>query len=320
MQILPQKTNLGSQLGQAFGQNLNQASSQTAQQGYQRGQLQQALGKLKDIPETATPMQAISALIEATAGIPGAERYVGQLAPLILERSKANQAPQPQDIIPGGISAQGQAPNFQQPQQQMMGGQIGAQGNAPQPQNYANPVLEQGENIQLGSYLPYDLGSQVSPEKRLKIIDDVKRAGGDVEFAKQQIDDYNAGKISQTDLANANVDKQTAQQQRQIAQEAQIAQYLGPKLPPNTDPSTQVLYQHLMAKNLSKTKGMDQAFLNTQQDIQNFDKMRGEWIKNIPDGNIMGMTESQTKQHGSSAKPMLDLDPVAYNILESAMR
>ena len=31
------------------------------------------------------------------------------------------------------------------------------------------------------------------------------------------------------------------------------------------------------------------------------------------------MTESQTKQHGSSAKPMLDLDPVAYNILESAM-
>lgn len=319
MQILPQKTNLGSRLGQAFGQNLNQASSQTAQQGYQRGQLQQALGKLKDIPENATPMQAIGALIEATAGIPGAERYVGQLAPLILERSRANQAPPPEDIIPGGISAQGQAPNFQQPQQQMKGGQIGAQGNAPQPQNFANPVLEKGTNIQLAQFLPYNLGEQVSPENRMKILDDVKRGGGDVDFTRQQIDDYNAGKISQTDLANANVDKETAQQQKQFAQEAQIAQYLGPKLPEKLDEGTKVLYQHLMAKNLSKSKGMDEAFLNTQRDIQNFDKMRSEWIKNIPDGNMMGMTESQTKQQGSSAKPMLDLDPVAYNILESAM-
>lgn len=260
VQILPPKKDVGQSIAKGFSEGFLGSFQPAAQQEYQRGRIQQALSGLENIPDDASPQQVMSTLIKATAGIPGAEKYVGQLAPILLERQRAKQAPQPQDIIPGGISAQGQAPNFQQPQQQMMGGQIGAQGNAPQPQNYANPVLEQGENIQLGSYLPYDLGSQISPEKRLKIIDDVKRAGGDVEFAKQQIDDYNAGKISQTDLANANVDKQTAQQQRQIAQEAQIAQYLGPKLPADIDEPTKVLYQNMMAKELPNSKGMDQAF------------------------------------------------------------
>lgn len=51
----------------------------------------------------------------------------------------------------------------------------------------------------------------------------------------------------------------------------------------------------------------------------NFNKMRDTWIKNIPDGNMFGISQSDASKLHSSSKPMMAIDPVAYNILESAM-
>jgi hypothetical protein len=86
VQIIPPKTNVGTQIGQATGQGLQAG----LHQGFQRGQLQNALKRVEDLGKNSpegkqpTPFELASALMSATAGIPGAERYVGQLFPLLL--------------------------------------------------------------------------------------------------------------------------------------------------------------------------------------------------------------------------------------------
>ena len=85
--ILPPNTNLGSEIGQSLGRGLETGLSQ----GIQRGQTQQALEGLK-LPEGASPFDLAKALISATAGIPGAERYVGQLFPLLLQQMQSKAA------------------------------------------------------------------------------------------------------------------------------------------------------------------------------------------------------------------------------------
>lgn len=316
------QASLGNTLGQGLKQSFLETAKPAIQQQYQRGQIQEALGGLKNLPSNASPTDVMTALIEATAGIPGAERYVGQLAPLLLQRAQANQTPGLEQIKGGGIGSEGKLPGIQagaqisQPQQQQ-----------PQPnQQFSNPSLAEGENLNLRSFLPYDIGQQITPDQRFKILDQVKKQGGDVDFTRDQIDQYNAGQLSITDLANKNVDKAAANQEKQIQKEAQVSDYLANKLPADTDPSTQVLYQSFMGKNLATSKGLDDAYLKTQKDIANFNKQRDTWIKNVPEGpgqgvlNVpYGIPENKVKQLHSSAKPMLATDPVAYNILESAM-
>lgn len=102
VQILPPKTNVGTQIGQSLGQGLQQGMNL----GFQRGLLQQALGKVKDIANPApigtdqngnpiypkvNPLEALTALMEAGAGIPGSERYIGTLAPLLLGQLRTQQ-------------------------------------------------------------------------------------------------------------------------------------------------------------------------------------------------------------------------------------
>jgi hypothetical protein len=78
-QILPQRTNLGSQFGQAVGSGLSSGMQQGNQVAFQRGTLQKGLEGLSDIPVDTTPGQLVQKIISATAGIPGAERYVAPL-------------------------------------------------------------------------------------------------------------------------------------------------------------------------------------------------------------------------------------------------
>jgi hypothetical protein len=80
--ILPQPTSLGAEVGGALGQGIQKG----AEQGFQRANVQQALGQLSNLPANATPFDLAKSLISATAGIPGAERYVGTLFPLLLQQ------------------------------------------------------------------------------------------------------------------------------------------------------------------------------------------------------------------------------------------
>lgn len=87
VQIIP-RNELGTNLGQALGGGLGQGIEQGANIGLQRHLIQNALGDLTNLPKNATPLQLASSLIKATAGIPGAERYVGQLFPLLLQQTR----------------------------------------------------------------------------------------------------------------------------------------------------------------------------------------------------------------------------------------
>lgn len=86
VQILPQKTNVGSQIGQALGGGLQKGM----EQGFQRGMLQQALGKVRTASKepNANPIDLMLNLMEAGAGIPGSERYLQALLPALLGKAR----------------------------------------------------------------------------------------------------------------------------------------------------------------------------------------------------------------------------------------
>lgn len=118
VQILPPKTNLGSQLGQALGGGLDRGM----QQGLQRSQLQGALEEARPIinDPNASFQDKSLAIMKAGAGIPGSERYIGPLLQ-IMER---------QDITNRQYGTQGQGGN---PSQGMQSGGVsqGASQNMP---------------------------------------------------------------------------------------------------------------------------------------------------------------------------------------------
>jgi hypothetical protein len=89
VQILPRKTNVGSDIGQALGGGLQSGMGQ----GFQRGLLQNALKEVKNLSqqENTKPLDLMLGLMEAGAGIPGSERYLSTLLPMLLQNSRVNQ-------------------------------------------------------------------------------------------------------------------------------------------------------------------------------------------------------------------------------------
>lgn len=115
VQILPPKTSLGTQ----FGQSLQQGLTKGTEQGINRGMLQGALKQLENLPANSTPLQLASKLMETTAGIPGSERYVGSLFPLLMQQMQSRAAfpgGQQGNALPSGEAQQ----NQQMPNQQAL--------------------------------------------------------------------------------------------------------------------------------------------------------------------------------------------------------
>lgn len=91
--ILPPGYSLGGQLGQALGQGLQQGMQQAGQVQYQRNLLQNALTKAGAVlrnPETSLTDKYL-ALMEAGAGIPGSEKYLGPLFEMVSSQQAAEQ-------------------------------------------------------------------------------------------------------------------------------------------------------------------------------------------------------------------------------------
>ncbi len=86
----------GALQGQLLGEGIGQVAGMLGGQQYKRGQLQKALAGLKNLPnqQNATPFDVASELISSTAGIPGAERYVGQLFEPLMRQIQINRSQQ----------------------------------------------------------------------------------------------------------------------------------------------------------------------------------------------------------------------------------
>lgn len=93
-------------LGAALGNALGGIGGQIAGREYGRYRTLQGLEEAKQAANTATtPTDKLFALLQATAGRPGAEKALGQILPLILSQSQRAQGAQ--DFPIGGIPQQG---------------------------------------------------------------------------------------------------------------------------------------------------------------------------------------------------------------------
>lgn len=130
--ILPPNQSAGTLIGQGLGQGLASGIERGGNVGFQRALTREALQGLEQTAQRPgqSPFQLASQLIQATAGIPGAERYVGQLFPYLLTELQRGAAigqsqgqMQGQPISPSAqMQPQGQASSKQVPQQGLEGG------------------------------------------------------------------------------------------------------------------------------------------------------------------------------------------------------
>ena len=208
---------------------LNQANQfAVEQQQYQRdrGRLQEALGKVSETAKPgSTPLQTTLSFLNAMAGIPGSERYVAQVLPQIINQAQAQITPSVGEIKAGagaGMGGQRQGNQLSAEDLQRALGQISGQAAPSQAPTSAQPSTGKELTQTLGQYIPLDIGDLISPEEKSNIISKVHRSGGDVNFAKSQIDDYNRGKIDFNELQNSQVDKLASQRSRQRKMEEDL--------------------------------------------------------------------------------------------------
>jgi hypothetical protein len=151
VQILPPRTDVGSAIGAGLGQGLGQGIARGSEIGFQRNLVQQSLKGLENLPPDTNAAQLASHLIQATAGIPGAERYVGQLFPLLLNQIRGQQT---QGGLPGSFQGQAQ-------------GQVGQQGQFQPTGGYLNPPRNENERLQFAQN--YSLGDPTKLKEGLDI-------------------------------------------------------------------------------------------------------------------------------------------------------
>lgn len=131
-------------LGQA-AEGLGRVAGEQYRYQQQRGRLQQALSSLDQMtPEQKQdPFQLTKAVISATAGIPGAERYVGQLLSTLIPQQQQKALGGFPMEQPGGGNGTAMQPQGGQPPQPQ------PQGKAPpQSRGQPAPVATQGQQTQ----------------------------------------------------------------------------------------------------------------------------------------------------------------------------
>ena len=307
-------------LGKAMAQGMAKNFA-PPEQLVQRGMLQDALQKVRGLAESgASPMDIALGMMEAGAGIPGSERYLSQLLPMILQGQAAKTAYGDQQATPQA-GQQAPMPMTQEPQQNMAAPLLKQMGipiqEGQQPQG-----VEPGTAIQLGDYVPVDVGAYIDPNEAKNIISNTAKAGGDINLTKKLINDYNEGLIDYNQLLNSNVDRKTAQISRQLELESRAKSFMDEQLPANTPESRKNLYYEMFKRNLANSKDMTSAWQNTTKDIQ-YTEDQFENIPNlIPDAtsNIgivpLGIPDTAESMIRNSVANIMEKDPLAYPILE----
>ena len=147
--ILPQARSPWEVIDQAIGSELSKNLPGAVQQGYNRRQIQNSLGELKNIASSGgSPLDVTLAAMNAGAGIPGSERYLGQIIPLLQQMATANATQN------APLAGEQNAQRTQQRQQNPMESPVQRQ----QLPNFANAVKEQTAQT-----FPTNIGPQGGP-------------------------------------------------------------------------------------------------------------------------------------------------------------
>lgn len=336
VQVLPHVPQFGEllagQLGQAAG---NIGSAYGRQTFLEKG--------LKDLEGATTQKGLGSALVRLSSRVPGLEKAIG---PLFDALSKQLNVGVPGSEGEGGIPQTGGIPGIagvpsaagsKSPLQHYTSEQKPATSPSRNPalegierpqmqrEEAPTPTLQAGVPITLGSLVPINETDYVTPEQSRDAVEKVRKAGGDWKDLQERINLFNKGKIDYNDLINTNVEKQSANVQRQLAFEDQIRDKLSRQLDPATPESDKNIFYKWVSEEAANPKNRDftSAFQKVSQKIQNFKKNRDTVIGSIPQGNgnpalQVGLTPKQIASIGKGAKPFLDADPLAYNIAEEA--
>lgn len=320
---------LAESLGQAAGEFGGAVGGEKLKYERNKGRLQEALGKVKALGDRkegqgpASPYEVAATFMEAAQLAPGSERYLGQLLPLFLQKSQGDVTPTVEQIKGGQqttIPGNQQAPN-QLNEQDL----IRAMGQSPtnipsaaqnqEPPSYT-PAAKGSEIRQtLGQYLPLDVGDLITPEQRATTIDKVRRNGGDVEFAKNQIDEFNRGKIDLNSLSNAQVDKMASQRVRQRQMEQDLSSFVN-KQYANDAESDKNVYYDILKKEVPKHEDYTSAQNNVAKTIEDYKQQRDTLLKQIPDGDLMGIPQDKVQRYRGAAQNLLKISPLAYNVIE----
>ncbi len=173
-------------------------------------------------------------------------------------------------------------------------------------------------SLSIGKYIDFDLGELITPEQKSKIINQGVADGGDAQLIRQQIDDYNSGKINQNELLNSNVDKQSANVKRLFQYEDEINKRLDKQLPEDT-PQAEKNVIHGIVRNKLAEPGVEsftEAYQDAIQEINGFRKLNENYSNSIPEADMYGIPEGKDETLRNSAKPIMKLDPQAYDVLE----
>ena len=179
-------------IGNIVGQGLRENLPRNIEKGYERGLLQNSIGdiaKLANNPN-ASDLDITLAAMKAGAGIPGSERYLGQIIPELIKNAQANRSrniPQPgeQPGMNRDRQPMPQQQNNGQTLPQFMGGKTNPSQqtnqffptNQPPGAGPGNVPQEATSGIKLPLLDPRD---QISEARKLQ--DESKRAGRPLDF------------------------------------------------------------------------------------------------------------------------------------------
>ena len=192
-----------------MGQGVGQGMGNFFQQQYQRGMLQKSLQQAKQAVQNpnATPMDKMFAFMEAGAGIPGSERYLGALLPLIQQQTQAEASQK----APFGMPQPGAQP--EQPSEQQVkldkdlgdflqgakGGQfypsnVGAQqppGNLPQQatSGIKQPVVSNQQLLKFAKPYAAQKTAAGVPTTPAEALEELKALNADNEKANQLVEE-----------------------------------------------------------------------------------------------------------------------------------
>lgn len=205
--ILPSERTAADVAGRLVGDALAKNLPSGIEKGYDRGLIKQGLDKVRSIANNpqAKPLDIIFALQEASAGIPGSERYFAPVLDQILKITNANRSV--------NVPRPGEDQNFTVPERQQLpsfGNQAQPASEKTSPEFFPNNIPSQEapgtepQAVTLGKkYKLFTPDQRIQEARRISQSDQALGGTMTLDQALKSVDDY----IAYSDAYNAKVEK-----------------------------------------------------------------------------------------------------------------